>query len=345
MGMDGERGGWWWSWVVGVQTAKRKKQNMARPPPKAPGHALGEALIPTINRLHDIFSTVRGAGARGFVLGALQGPRALAAAAAMRARHAALSAVLAARRSAGTHLSHCPHARPGAGWHTVCTRTAARAVRVNPCERGRPVHALSTSRSPTFLSSSLSLSPSHTTQVDLDLRVDLPQVAVVGAQSAGKSSVLESLVSVFFLCGGRKIRARPARCTRVRRPATTRPCGRGLPLKPPALSFSSHTHTHTHARSAATSCRAARTSAPAARSSCSWSGPGRPRTTMAAAGAAGAARPPLPPPRPTRRQSGRNSCTARASGSPTSRPSKRKSRRRPCVGPAPTPASRTCPSA
>jgi hypothetical protein len=32
-------------------------------------------------------------------------------------------------------------------------------------------------------------------QVTLDLRISLPQVAVVGSQSSGKSSVLEALVS------------------------------------------------------------------------------------------------------------------------------------------------------
>jgi ABC-type phosphate/phosphonate transport system ATPase subunit len=32
-------------------------------------------------------------------------------------------------------------------------------------------------------------------QVSLDFRLDLPQVAVIGSQSSGKSSVLEALVS------------------------------------------------------------------------------------------------------------------------------------------------------
>lgn len=32
-------------------------------------------------------------------------------------------------------------------------------------------------------------------QVTVDMKLDLPQVAVVGSQSSGKSSVLEALVS------------------------------------------------------------------------------------------------------------------------------------------------------
>ena len=50
--------------------------------------------------------------------------------------------------------------------------------------------------------------PSFQQQASLDLRVDLPQVAVVGAQSAGKSSVLEALVGRDFLPRGAGI------CTR-----------------------------------------------------------------------------------------------------------------------------------
>lgn len=45
-------------------------------------------------------------------------------------------------------------------------------------------------------------------QVTIDFRLDLPQVAVVGSQSSGKSSVLEALVGRDFLPRGPEI------CTR-----------------------------------------------------------------------------------------------------------------------------------
>ena len=45
-------------------------------------------------------------------------------------------------------------------------------------------------------------------QVTLDFKLDLPQVAVVGSQSSGKSSVLEALVGRDFLPRGPEI------CTR-----------------------------------------------------------------------------------------------------------------------------------
>jgi len=45
-------------------------------------------------------------------------------------------------------------------------------------------------------------------QAQLDFALDLPQVAVVGSQSAGKSSVLEALVGRDFLPRG------PDICTR-----------------------------------------------------------------------------------------------------------------------------------
>ena len=38
-------------------------------------------------------------------------------------------------------------------------------------------------------------------QVTLDFRLELPQVAVIGSQSSGKSSVLEALVSSYGLAG------------------------------------------------------------------------------------------------------------------------------------------------
>jgi hypothetical protein len=70
----------------------------------------------------------------------------------------------------------------------------------------------STSTSSTSHSLTHSLPPFHHHlihhQASLDLRVDLPQVAVVGAQSAGKSSVLEALVGRDFLPRGAGI------CTR-----------------------------------------------------------------------------------------------------------------------------------
>jgi hypothetical protein len=50
--------------------------------------------------------------------------------------------------------------------------------------------------------------PKQTNQVALDLKIPLPQVAVVGSQSSGKSSVLEALVGRDFLPRGPEI------CTR-----------------------------------------------------------------------------------------------------------------------------------
>ncbi len=46
------------------------------------------------------------------------------------------------------------------------------------------------------------------TQVTLDFKLELPQVAVIGSQSSGKSSVLEALVGRDFLPRG------PDICTR-----------------------------------------------------------------------------------------------------------------------------------
>ena len=69
--------------------------------------------------------------------------------------------------------------------------------------------------------------PTHPTprqQVDLDLRVDLPQLAVVGAQSAGKSSVLAALVGADFLPRGTGVVTRcPLVLQLVRAPPGTPP--------------------------------------------------------------------------------------------------------------------------
>lgn len=48
-------------------------------------------------------------------------------------------------------------------------------------------------------------------KVTVELKLGLPQVAVVGSQSSGKSSVLEALVRSRFLhCGGGRARCRRA---------------------------------------------------------------------------------------------------------------------------------------
>lgn len=47
--------------------------------------------------------------------------------------------------------------------------------------------------------------PWYAPQVSPDVRLDLPQVAVVGSQSSGKSSVLEALVGRDFLPRGSNI--------------------------------------------------------------------------------------------------------------------------------------------
>ena len=51
---------------------------------------------------------------------------------------------------------------------------------------------------------------SYCVQVTLDFKLALPQVAVVGSQSSGKSSVLEALVSISYLKCSRRPRAEPA---------------------------------------------------------------------------------------------------------------------------------------
>ena len=90
---------------------------------------------------------------------------------------------------------------------------------------------------PTHTLSSVPLHPSarlHPSQASLDLRVDLPQVAVVGAQSAGKSSVLEALVGRDFLPRGAGIcTRRPLLLQLVKTGAGPPRCSRGAAAKDP----------------------------------------------------------------------------------------------------------------
>lgn len=55
-------------------------------------------------------------------------------------------------------------------------------------------------------------------QVTLDFKLDLPQVAVVGSQSSGKSSVLEALVGRDFLPRGPEICTRRPLVLQLARP-------------------------------------------------------------------------------------------------------------------------------
>lgn len=106
--------------------------------------ALGESLIPLINRLQDIFSQVRAAS------------------------HTHLSAAVTHAHVHTRRSTEKLHARS----HMLCVA----------CNTLTTLCVLATL-------------PSKT-QVTVDLKLTLPQVAVIGSQSSGKSSVLESLVGL-----------------------------------------------------------------------------------------------------------------------------------------------------
>lgn len=65
-------------------------------------------------------------------------------------------------------------------------------------------------------------------QVTLDFKLDLPQVAVVGSQSSGKSSVLEALVGRDFLPRGPEICTRRPLVLQLARAPTAPAPGVGL---------------------------------------------------------------------------------------------------------------------
>ena len=68
-------------------------------------------------------------------------------------------------------------------------------------------------------------------QVTLDFKLDLPQVAVVGSQSSGKSSVLEALVGRDFLPRGPEIcTRRPLVLQLARAPGARAPIPKRRPL-------------------------------------------------------------------------------------------------------------------
>jgi hypothetical protein len=75
------------------------------------------------------------------------------------------------------------------------------------CSRGRAILSRGAPRAPRARRPSQRRAPP---QVTLDLRISLPQVAVVGSQSSGKSSVLEALVSAALAGQGCSTPARVA---------------------------------------------------------------------------------------------------------------------------------------
>jgi hypothetical protein len=134
-----------------------------------------------------------------------------------RARHAAVS------RGFGrcAHPRHKPaarHIQPGTAVAVVVTGAGP-----SPCvPRDAPARARGV-RAHRGL---------HASQVTLDLKLALPQVAVVGSQSSGKSSVLEALVGAPLL--PRDSRPAPCRCpprtTASRQPARSPASARPLPV-------------------------------------------------------------------------------------------------------------------
>jgi hypothetical protein len=150
-----------------------------------PDHeVLGDSLIPVINRLQDIFSQVGGGAGdpRGRDLG---DPR-------------ARGVVCAPRRRPGREAGAPERVGAGAG------RAAASAARRADAPPARPAPARAPPpggaapggaglrRAPTPAPPPPPPPPCR--QVTLDFKLALPQVAVVGSQSSGKSSVLEALV-------------------------------------------------------------------------------------------------------------------------------------------------------
>lgn len=153
-----------------------------------PGHpltdVLGDALIPVINKLQDIFSQVRRLLRRGAWVE--QGCRGGVPPACRDGVHA----------WAGWCLEGCSCVPP------ACARCCGQQA---PCACSACVHACSLQ---TWLltCSGLNTAQMHCLgalqqpQVTVDLKLNLPQVAVIGSQSSGKSSVLEALVRTALRC-------------------------------------------------------------------------------------------------------------------------------------------------
>lgn len=124
---------------------------------------LGDSLIPIINRLQDIFSQVRLVQGAADDLGPLLWPYEREASATVDA-HSARYALDLTRLALALSL-HAARRRGRGATPQRCTRAR------------RPGSAAA-----------------RAAQVTLDFKLALPQVAVVGSQSSGKSSVLEALV-------------------------------------------------------------------------------------------------------------------------------------------------------